>query len=101
MIKHEDYLAAQKVVSAYESEHYPIKPKFNPADYVVLNPIGELRHIGENQIAVGVRNSSLMGKSCLMEYEFEGKQYKRQHTDVIPRYLAGEIFSVQIYELVN
>ncbi len=71
-----------------------------PSDYIVLNPIGELSHIGKNQIAVGVRNFSLMGQSCLMEYEHDGKKYKRKHTDIIPRDLMGKICSVQVYEEV-
>lgn len=71
---------------------------FNPDDYIVLNPIGELSHIGKNEIAVGIRNFLLAGKHCLMEYEYHGKKYKRKHTDVVPRNLAGNICSVQVYE---
>ena len=73
----------------------------NNSDYIVLNPINELSHIGEDEIAVGVRNFSLMGRPCLMEYEYDGKKYKRTHTDVIPRDLAGEICSVQVYKLIT
>lgn len=78
-----------------------VRRSFNPDDYVVLNPIGELRHIGKNEIAVGVRNFLLAGQSCLMEYEYEGKKYKRKHTDIIPRNLISKICSVQIYEEVK
>lgn len=70
-------------------------------DYVVLNPIGELSHIKENQLAIGVRNFSLMGQPCLMEFFHDGKKYKRLNTDVIPERLAGYICSVQVYEEVE
>ena len=74
---------------------------FNPNDYIVLNPIGELSHIGKNEIAVGVRNFLLLGQPCLMEYEYGGKKYKRKHTDVVPRNLMGKICSVQVYEEIK
>lgn len=67
-------------------------------DYLVLNPVRELSHIQENQLAVGVRNFSLMGQPCLMGFIHNGKKYKRLHTDVIPERLVGYICSVQIYE---
>lgn len=83
-----------------QNELKPITRKFDPSDYIVLNPIGELKHIGENEIAVGVRNFLLQGQDCLIEYEYEGKKYKRKHTDIIPKDLVGKICSVQIYELI-
>jgi len=70
-------------------------------DYLVLNPIGELSHLGKNQLAIGVRNFSLMGQPCLMEFVHNGKIYKRLHTDVIPNRLVGHICSVQVYEQVS
>lgn len=73
----------------------------NNKDCVVLNPINELSHISEDEIAVGILNFSLMGKPCLMEYYYNGKKYKRTHTDIIPKNLAGEICSVQVYKLVK
>ena len=70
-------------------------------DYLVLHPIGELSHIRENQLAIGVRNFSLMGQPCLMEFSHNSKNYKRLHTDIIPNRLVGHICSVQIYEQVS
>ncbi len=76
-------------------------PHFNQNDYIVLNPIGELSHIGKDEIAVGIKNFKLQGASCLMDYTYEGNVYKRIHSDVIPRGLMGQICSVQIYKLVK
>ncbi len=76
-------------------------PHFNQNDYVVLNPIGELSHIGKDEIAVGIKNFKLLGASCLMDYNYEGKVYKRIYSDAIPRNLIGQICSVQVYKLVK
>ncbi len=99
MVSKEEYLKAKQITDEYEN--IPIEPVFNKNDYVVLNPINELSHIGKNEIAVGVRNFSLMGQKCLMEYEYDGKKYKRTNTDVIPKDLIGKICSVQVYKLIK
>ncbi len=73
------------------------KTKFNPNDYMVLNP--DIFKLDENQIAVGIKNHTLAGKPCLMEYEYEGNVYKRLHSKFIPIRLVGKVCSIQIYEL--
>jgi len=70
------------------------KEQYNPADYAVLND----KTLPENQIAVAVTNFTLMGQSCLMEFEWNGEKYKRLYTGAIPNDLSGCICSVQIYE---
>jgi hypothetical protein len=74
--------------------------KFNPDDYIVLNP-EQFPYLLKNEIAVGIRNFYLSGKPCLMEYEYEDKKYKRKCTGAMPMRLAGDICSVQIYELID
>ncbi len=76
-------------------------PTFNPNDYIVLNPVGELSHIEKDEIAVGIKNFKLQGASCLMDYTHEGEVYKRIHSDVIPNSLVGQICSVQVYKLAK
>lgn len=48
------------------------KLDYSDENYVVLNRIGQLSHIENDEIAVGVRNFSLMGQPCLMELEHDG-----------------------------
>lgn len=78
-----------------------IEPKFNSDDYIVLNPVGALSYLAKDEIAVGVKNFTLMGKPCLMEYTFEGKKYKRNRTAIIPFDLIGKICSAQVYKLIK
>lgn len=74
------------------------KLKYSDENYVVLNPIDELSHIEEDEIAVGVRNFRLLGQPCLMELEHDGYVWNRKCTDIIPRDLTGQICSVQVYK---
>ena len=84
-----------------EWEQDRIKKNFNPRDYVVLDSERNFRYLSKNQIAVGIRNFLLGNQPVLMEYEYQGQKYKRLHTDSIPNELAGDICSVQIYELIK
>ncbi len=103
MVTPEDYITAKKITDEYERNVVIRKSqeKYNPADYIVLNPIGELAYLEKDKLAVGVRNFLLTGDSCLMYFDHDGRKYKRKCTGFIPSNMAGKICSVQIYELIE
>lgn len=97
IMKHDFLKVADEIKSAI-SVSSDTRCHYDPSDYVVLNPINELKGLAKNEIAVGVKNFRLAGQPCMKEFEYEGKKYKRKHTGIVPKNLANAICSVQIYE---
>lgn len=100
-IRKHDFLKVADEIKSAISVSSDTRCHYDPDDYMVLNPINELSHIGANEIAVGVKNFLLAGKDCLMEFKYEGKKYKRVCSYIIPKSLVGKVCSVQIYEEIN
>ena len=96
-----DFLKVADEIKSAISVSSDTRCHYDPSDYMVLNPINELRDLAPNEIAVGVKNFRLGGQECMKEFEYEGKKYKRKRTGVIPKNLAAMVCSVQIYEEVN
>ena len=68
-----------------------------PLDYIVLDRSHAYEQLSPDELLVGCKNRSLIGKSCPSTFRYHGKRYVFDSVDVICAELAGFICSAIRY----
>ena len=67
-------------------------------DFIILSTYPENRHLKDGEIVIGITNFSYFCQEVTPIIEIEGTVYIRRHTEEVPRHVAGDVCSAQLYE---